>query len=71
MNEALIQDPQHDIDDQNASDQQETHPLLRILERFRGALEEALNCRWEVDLLFRIIQVGDRIAQRHPRRQIE
>src|SRR5438105_8871062 len=66
MNEALIQDPEHDIDDENTSDQQETHALLRILERFRGALEQALNCRREADLLFHAVQMGNCIAQRHP-----
>ena len=41
VDEALVQNPEDDVDDEDRDQQQDPHALLRILERLRRAREPA------------------------------
>ena len=49
MDEALVENAKHDVDDQDGQKQQHTHALERRLEGIRSTAETRADRRWQAD----------------------
>ena len=70
VNEAFVENAQHDVDHDDREQQQEDQPLLARLERLRRARESGADGRGQ-RLPRGLLDVSHRRAERHARRQVE
>src|SRR5690348_17864250 len=71
MNEALVKDTKNDISREDRSQNQDALSPQGILEDLRRALETGRDARRQALLALQILDRGDRVAKRGPRRQVE
>ena len=71
VNEALVENAEHDVDGDQRGQNQQRFIGERIVERCRGALEVGLQAGREVEILGHLVDVVDGRAQRGVRRQVE
>ena len=71
VDEALIEHPEHDIHGRDRRREQEDLVRQRRLKRLRRALEADGEARRQVDLLERLADRIDRLAERRARREVE
>ncbi len=71
VDEALVQDAQHDVDHQHGHQQQHAQAADRRLERLRRALEAAADRRRHVHLALDRTHAVDGIAERDAGREVE
>jgi hypothetical protein len=67
MDEALIQNAEHNIGGKDRGQDQDALPAQRVLEYLRGALEASRDRRRQALLARQILDRIDRLAERHPR----
>src|ERR1700682_3407580 len=71
VNEALIENAEHDIDHEDRRDDQERLARERILEHRRGALKAGRDAQGQIRLLFDFLNLRHRVTERHARFQVE
>ena len=70
MDEALVQNAEHDVDDEDREREDPAQAAQRFLERLRGALEAARH-RARQRLARELLDARDRIAERDAGRDVE
>src|SRR5829696_3145533 len=70
MDEAFVEDAKDQVDDEHRHDEEEAQSLERRLKRLCGALEAGGNAGGKI-CFDRVLDSGDRLAQRDPRGGIE
>ena len=71
MDQALIEDAQHDVDDQYRDHEQNRQPAERVLEGFDGAVEVGGDGGGQAHFAQHVLHLVGAIAERHARREIE
>src|SRR5213593_5277762 len=71
MDEALVEDPQHEVDHEDRDDEEEPLALERGLERLRRALEAPDDRRREPELPLGLLHFRHRLAERHAGLEVE
>ena len=71
VDEALVEDAEHDVDGDQRGEDQQRFVGERVLERSGGSLEIGLQAGREVQLLCDFVDVGDGRAQRGVGRKVE
>ena len=71
MNEALVQNAQHEVDHEDRQHQQNAHPLQRCLKCLRRALERGVDRGRQIHLRSRLTDFRDGLRQRDTFAQVE
>ena len=71
VNEALVQDAEHDVGRKDRRQDQDALPAQRILEDLRGALEAGRDRRRQALVALELLDRVDRLAERESRFEIE
>ena len=71
MDEALVQNAEHDIGGEDRGENQDALPFERILEHLRGALETGGDGRRQIAVAFELLNLLHRLAKRDAGRKVE
>ena len=71
MDEALVEHPENDVDDDQRRQDEQRNGSERLLEGLRRALERTLDRGRQVEVRLSLADGGSRLAESGTRRQIE